>query len=326
VTKHPDWVLAALLVVAGACVATLAAVLVEIGLDGVLGVGAIGLGLATACHRLAAELLRLPPTLVVATVAGCASAIAFAAAIVRIWQEQRTLRALPGRPIEETLFAPLADATTPIDVVPAPTAAAFCTGVLSPRVVVTEGLLQRLGDDERRAAVVHELEHARAGGPLKVAIARVAARALFWLPVLQDLADRYVLLIEVEADRAAAGRTSRSALAGALLEVLGTPRVTGAVGLADFAEARVDRLVDPDADLPPLFRRSSLLAMAVAALAFVALVLWTPQLGAGESSHLHAMSVNLLAHRVHDRLIGFAETAAVLIGIATVARALYRRV
>jgi beta-lactamase regulating signal transducer with metallopeptidase domain len=177
---------------------------------------------------------------------------------------------------------------------------------------VTRGLLARLDEEELRAALMHEVEHARARGPLKVALAHLAARAFFWLPALGDLLDRFILLSELAADRAAIRVTSRSALAGALSEVIEAPHPLAAVALADFAAPRIDRLFDESAELPPIFRRSSLLA-GVGAIGTVAFVLaCSPHLGLGESTQLHAMTVNLLAHRLHARLIGFGETAAAI--------------
>ena len=100
--------------------------------------------------------------------------------------------------------------------------------------------------------VTHELSHARSRGPLKLVLGQVAVRSLFWVPVLRDLVDRYLLLTELAADRAAVAATSRAALAGALSQVLETPKLAGSIGFADHAAARIDRLFDPFAKLPRL--------------------------------------------------------------------------
>jgi hypothetical protein len=125
----------------------------------------------------------------------------------------------------------------------------------------------------------------------------------------------------IYADRAAFDRTGRAALAGALLEVIESSRLAGAVGLADFAAPRIDRLFDPHAALPPLFRRSSLLAALGAIAGAAGLVLSVRHLGSSESTHLHAMSVQLLVHRIRDRVLGLAGMAAG----ATLAMASWRR-
>ena len=316
--ERPDVLLGALLLTAATAGAALVTSLVEIGPRGMLGVGAVALGVVTACFLFAFEVRHLPPALIGASVLVVGSSIAFALALIRVWREQLLLRRLPRIPI--------AEGDVPVDIVPSATANAFCAGVIRPRVLITEGLLERLDEDELRAAVMHELEHARARGPLKVALAHIATRTFFWVPAFGDLLDRYVLVSELAADRAAISATSRSALAGALSEVIdGPPRLAGAVALADFAAPRIDRLFDPRADLPPMFRRSSLLA-AAAALGVIAFVLLcSPHLGLPESAQLHAMSVNLLAHRLNARLIGLGETVALLSAALVLRRRLVQR-
>lgn len=306
-SERPDALLAVMLVTAAAAGATLAAALAEIGGHGVLGLTEVGIGLLTACFLFAFELRHLPPALVLTSVLALGSAIAVVRALLRIWREQRLLDRLPR---EALASVSTSTGAIPVDVVQSRTANAFCVGIVRPRVIVTRGLLAHLDEEELRAALMHEVEHARARGPLKVALAHIAARALFWLPALGDLLDRFILLSELAADRAAIKVTSRSALAGALSEVIEAPHPLAAVALADFAAPRIDRLFDESAELPPLFRRSSLLA-GVAAIGTVAFVLvCSPHLGLGESTQLHAMTVNLLAHRLHARLVGFGETAA----------------
>src|SRR5439155_11231579 len=90
-----------------------------------------------------------------------------------------------------------------VETIPSQSVNAFCAGIVRPRVLVTRGLLERLDSEEQRAALSHELEHAASHGPLKVALARIATRTLFWFPALGDLLERYILLSELEADRAA---------------------------------------------------------------------------------------------------------------------------
>jgi hypothetical protein len=307
--ERPDALLAALLLTAAVAGGTLAGALVEIGGHGVLGLAEISVGILTACFLFAFEVRHLPPALVVTSVLAFGSAIAVARALLRIWREQRLLERLPG---EAFASVPTSTGAIPVDVVQSTTANAFCVGLVRPRVIVTSGLLARLDEGELGAALMHEVEHARARGPLKVALAHVAARALFWLPAVGDLLDRFVLLSELAADRAAIAATSRAALAGALSEAIETPHPLSAVALADLAAPRIDRLFDESAELPPIFRRSSLLAGLAAIGAFVFVLACSPHLGLGESTQLHAMTVNLLAHRLHARLIGLGETAAAL--------------
>src|SRR5581483_11440936 len=113
---------------------------------------------------------------------------------------------------------------------PAARPAAFCFGLLRPRIVFTTGLLNRLSEQEQLAALWHEAHHARLREPLRCLLARLAASTFFWVPVLSDVFDRYTLIRELDADRAATTRTSTAALAGALHEAAARPAFAGAVG------------------------------------------------------------------------------------------------
>jgi Zn-dependent protease with chaperone function len=327
VSERPDLILAAFLVLAAVAAAALVGALAEIGLQGVTGVAAVGAGLVSACILLAAELRQLPPELVVVAAITGASTAAFAAALRSAWREQRLIRALPTVRLDESDYAhalpPLA--AERLHVLSSHRPMAFCAGLLRPRVVLTSALLDTLAEDERLAVVTHELSHARDRGPLKLACLRLLVRAFFWVPLLRDLVDRYVLLSELAADRAAITATSSSALAGALAEVLPAPAFGGSVGLADHAAARVDRLFDPTAPLPRLLTRARTIATAIGLLFVGALAYSPPRLSNGENGHLHTMTVNLLAHHFQARLAGFALTAATVTLVFGAARHLSAR-
>jgi Zn-dependent protease with chaperone function len=97
-----------------------------------------------------------------------------------------------------------------------PTAAAFCAGLLRPRVFVTSGMVAALAADELAAVLVHEAEHARRRDPLRRLAGRAAADVLFWLPLVGWWSRRRLEDAELAADRAAIGRVGRSPLARAL--------------------------------------------------------------------------------------------------------------
>ncbi len=299
-SDRPLLPLAALLAAALGTAAALAAVGSELGVRGALALVDLAAGLASACVHLASLAPQLPASTLAFAALVAASAASGALAAARLVREQRRLRRLPTRRRDVAGAA--------VEVVPAATPTAFCAGLLRPRVVVSSALVDGLEPDELRAAIAHELEHARLRVPLLQALAAVAARTLFWLPVLGDLFDRFLLLSELAADRAAAAETSPGALAGALLGVA-APTPAGAVGMADFADARIDRLAEPDAPLPPLVRRRSLAATAVAATALALLAAFPPTLGAAESGRIGATAQNLLGDPA-PRLTVLAAVAA----------------
>lgn len=183
---------------------------------------------------------------------------------------------------------------------------AFCAGLLRPRIYVSTGAIAALADDELQAVLAHERHHARCRDPLRLLIARTASDALFFLPGMRRLADRYAALAELAADRAAvrAGGGEPRSLAAALLAfdaatspavvAIAPERVDSLLGnrpawqlpLALIASALVVltaitvvavRVADASAhtalDLPLLLANACMLAMAILPLALGAATL-----------------------------------------------------
>jgi Zn-dependent protease with chaperone function len=107
-----------------------------------------------------------------------------------------------------------------------PSPAAFCVGAVRPQVIVTTGLVERLGVDELVAVLLHEGEHARRRDPLRRAAWRAAAELLWHVPLVEWWCRRRVEHSELAADRAALARLGPGPLARALT----TPTI-GAAGL-----------------------------------------------------------------------------------------------
>jgi hypothetical protein len=248
------------------------------------------IGTVSACAWSLAVTRTLPLGLLLPALLGLASAVAFARSIRSYRRERRLLGALPLEPIVEGELGEIAG-TTGLAVyrTPASRPAAFCFGLFRPRIVFTSGLVERLSDAEQAATFWHEAQHARMREPLRCLLGRLAASTFFWLPLLRDLLDRYTLVRELDADRLATSRTSSSALAGALHEVVADPRFAGAVGFADFAAARVDRLLEPAMPLPSLFTRTRL-AVSIGAVALLGLAFTFPA-NVAVSRHVHSRTM-----------------------------------
>ena len=117
---------------------------------------------------------------------------------------------------------------------------AFCTGLLRPRIYVSRGTLDLLDDAELSAVVAHEAHHARRRDPLRIFIARALGDALFFLPVLRHLADRYAALAELAADEAAVRHSGKpQPLASALVAFDKAPNAV----VVGIAPERVDHLL-----------------------------------------------------------------------------------
>jgi hypothetical protein len=150
--------------------------------------------------------------------------------------------ALPGHPMVSVI-----DVAAPL---------AFCAGWLRPRIYVSTGTLERLSESELRAVLAHEHHHRSRRDPLRLAVGRVLCQALFFLPVLRSLHDRYGDVAELTADAAALRASGGAAgpLASAMLAVGAAP----SGGVVGISHERVDSLLGR----PPAWRLPWLLLIA----------------------------------------------------------------
>ena len=314
-SERPNALLAGLLAVAGAV-----SLLLLVGIGALAGNGLDVLATTvfaafSACLLFLMGLEQFPlPAIILVTLA-TASVIALVRTLIVTTREVRLLRALPLRPIYDPEIESVARVSRVRGVysTPASQPSAFCVGIVRPRVVLTEGLLARLDAEERAAVVWHEGAHAQAHEPLKCLLAQVAVRTFFWMPLLGELLDRYLLAKELDADRRATLHTSRSALAGALTEVAGQPTPAAAVGLAEFSAARIDRLFDSAAPLPRLFRVRSIVLTSVAVGALLLALAFPAPIGTIQSEQMWSMlASDSLVHGLPAMLAGITVNLAVL--------------
>jgi hypothetical protein len=145
---------------------------------------------------------------------------------------------------------------------------AFCAGYLRPRVYVSTATASTLDRAELDAVLAHEAHHRLRRDPLRIAAARGLGEALFFLPVLRRLTERYCALAELSADEAAVARTGGdpAPLASAMLRFGDVdPAVVG------IAPERVDGLLGAT----PAWRLPcALLAGAAVSIGAVALLAW----------------------------------------------------
>lgn len=159
-----------------------------------------------------------------------------------------------------------------VRLVAAPEAFSFAYGALTPRVAVSQGLVDATTARELEAVLLHERYHVRNLDPLKVVVARASAAAFFYLPALRDLRARYVAGRELAADRGASERLGRAPLAGALLKVVRGPdwrelHAAAAIGGPELLDARVAQLeAGSEPPLASVSRRGVLLSVSAAAL------------------------------------------------------------
>ncbi|HEY3185886.1 MAG TPA: M56 family metallopeptidase [Solirubrobacteraceae bacterium] len=146
---------------------------------------------------------------------------------------------------------------------------AFCAGHARPRVFVSTGAVRLLDAGELDAVLAHEAHHRLRRDPLRIAAARGLCDALFFLPVLRRLTERYCALAELSADEAAVNRLDGdpAPLASAML-TFGEAADPAVVGIAP---ERVDHLLgrSPGWGLPGL-----LLGLGAASIVLIGLLAW----------------------------------------------------
>jgi Zn-dependent protease with chaperone function len=128
----------------------------------------------------------------------------------------------PGR-AHAALVAAHVDAATIVvdDAVPF----AVSIGMLSPRIVLSTGLLSTMTLAELRAVFAHESGHVRLRHPLRAVAWEAIRRTLFFLPVIGDVAAHFALAREIAADRHAVKACGQRPLASALLKIVsGSPQ------------------------------------------------------------------------------------------------------
>lgn len=131
---------------------------------------------------------------------------------------------------------------------------AFCYGLRRPAIVISSGLNKALAEPEIEAVLLHEVAHAIRRDPLKIFVSRLMARALFYIPLLHRMQERYVLRLEISADQRVVDSLGVRPLAAALSKMLqapvGTRPVPVTAGMANATEERILHLLEPNRKLP----------------------------------------------------------------------------
>lgn len=188
-------------------------------------------------------------------------------------------------------------------VVPEDDPDAYCLGLFRPWVVVSSGLLQRLGEPALKAVLEHEASHRRRRDPLRYAVGKSLARGLFFVPLLVDLAEATLAENEASADARAVGFAGRRAVVTAMLETVAHPSApAGSAGMAteEFLRLRIDAL--ESGKRPRVRLRPARLVASGLGLALL--------LGAGVwlASSPHPRVVMLQPHLVHSMPMGTRKT------------------
>jgi hypothetical protein len=166
-----------------------------------------------------------------------------------------------------------------VNVIADPQPQAFCAGYARPAVYVSERALEVLSAPELEAVLAHEHHHQTVRDPLRLACSRIFAQALFFVPVLSSLAERYAELAELKADRAATRAVGgEAALASALLAF----DASAPAGVSGISPERVDSLLGQAVSWRPPRAR---LIISVTSILSLGLLIWrTAEVAAGQAT------------------------------------------
>lgn len=198
-----------------------------------------------------------------------------------------------------------------VDVVGDTAVYAFSVGFWRPRIMLSLGLLDLLAPDELTAILLHEAHHMRVRDSSKVAVVRAVARALFFLPVAQDLAWSYRVLKELAADQYAIRHMGdRWPLASALWKLTragpGNTRAAAVAGGTGEMTLRIRQVLEyPGVPRLPFVRSGSRAVVSAITMAMVtglSIALTDP---ASASAHLFVCPVS-----THRASIGLRRNPA----------------
>jgi len=145
---------------------------------------------------------------------------------------------------------------------------AFCFGFWRPRICLSTGFTERLSPPQLRAVLLHEDYHRRRFDPLRILLVDTLGAALFFLPAVQEWREVFKTRLELDADRYAAHKAGKAALAGALHCLLtyssSSLPMTGMITAELGANAtRIAALLDEHPTPQRVSRRSLLQSAAV---------------------------------------------------------------
>ncbi len=77
----------------------------------------------------------------------------------------------------------------------------FCYGFIKPKIILSSKLIDALTKDELQAVLIHEQYHLKNRDPLKIVLGHIATSMFWFLPVLKDFHDHFIVLKEFAADQ-----------------------------------------------------------------------------------------------------------------------------
>ncbi len=114
----------------------------------------------------------------------------------------------------------------------------FCYGVISPRICISSALVSSLSIDELKAVLLHEYTHLQNKDPLKILLLKSITSMFFFIPILKDIQNYFMLAKEIDADQMVmADINNKPYLKSALTKILGSS--LNKFNIANFSESTI---------------------------------------------------------------------------------------
>lgn len=132
-----------------------------------------------------------------------------------------------------------------------PVPVAITMGFISPKIVLSTGLLNLLSEEELEAVIYHETYHLNNHDPLKIFLLSINSVTLPYIPILKWFNEKYRVIQEVMADELAIEKQETALHIGsALMKMLKVGKLeTKSFAYASFAETsvnyRIEHILNP---------------------------------------------------------------------------------
>ncbi|MGG0658281.1 M56 family metallopeptidase [Rummeliibacillus pycnus] len=133
-----------------------------------------------------------------------------------------------------------------IMVISYPVPLAITMGFISPKIIISTGLMNLLNDDELDAVIYHEMYHKKNNDPLKIFLLSLCASSMSYIPILKWFNQKYRIIQEVLADNLAIEKQATSMHIGsALLKMLKAGKLDSMPFIyASFADTSVNYRIE----------------------------------------------------------------------------------
>lgn len=146
--------------------------------------------------------------------------------VLKTLKKLRTLRNSKSRKFQKRVnqaIKKVGISSTTVRIVENAKPIAFSLGFFRKTIILSNGLVEEMNNQELEAILLHELAHIKKNHPIKLALGKILSDIFFFIPVMKELALKYHVHIEVQADESVIEiQTTNRFLKSALAKVIST--------------------------------------------------------------------------------------------------------